>query len=311
MINLCNQELKERWTLEKINETAISEPEYLINSVENRFNSSIEKLIDYILNDKKECKLMLVSGPSSSGKTTFAKIILERLKKKGVLSEVFPFDNFYLGIDKVPILQDGSRDFEAIDSLDIKNIKKCLSTLIKTGECIIPTYDFAKMAPAKEKQHLKNPKAGIVLAEGLHAINPILTEGISPEHIIRIYVDIDSGIKYKDKVFFPPKFLRLSRRVLRDYIYRGTLSLQTLEMWNNILRGEKLYIRPIRRYADVKVDTLHEFEPCVMKNETLKLFEDLPLEVKVSFTEFIESLKKFNEIRKDLVPQDSLIREFI
>ena len=84
MINLCNQELKERWTLEKINETAISEPEYLINSVENRFNSSIEKLIDYILNDKKECKLMLVSGPSSSGKTTFAKIILERLKKMGL-----------------------------------------------------------------------------------------------------------------------------------------------------------------------------------------------------------------------------------
>ena len=80
---------------------------------------------------------------------------------------------------------------------------------------------------------------------------------------------------------------------------------------NNILRGEKLYIRPIRRYADVKVDTLHEFEPCVMKKETLKLFEDLPSEVKVNFTKFMKHLEAFNEIKKDLVPKSSLICEFI
>ncbi len=311
MINFCNQDSKEIWTLEKINSTAKSDPEYLVNSVENRFNQVIEKVIDYVLNEKRESKLILVSGPSSSGKTTFAKILLERLNKKGILSEVFPFDNFYLGIDKVPVLPDGSKDFEAIDSLDIENIKKCLSTLITKGECIIPTYDFAKMAPAKEKQYLKNPKGGIVLAEGLHAINPLLTEGIRPEHIVKIYVDINSGIKHKDKVFYPPKYLRLARRVLRDYIYRGTLSLQTLDMWNNILRGEKLYIRPIRRHAEVLVDTLHEFEPCVMKNETLKLFEDLPAEVKVNFTKFMKHLDAFNEIKKDLIPTDSLIREFI
>lgn len=311
MVNFCNQESKKQWTLEKINEVAKSDPEYLINSVEDRFNLSLERVVDYILNEKKESKLILVSGPSSSGKTTFAKIILERLKKKGVKSEVFPFDNFYLGKDKVPILPDGSKDFESIEGLDVKNIKKCLSTLIKTGECIIPTYDFAKMAPAKEKQCLKNPKGGIVLAEGLHAINPILTEGISSEHIVRIYVDICSGIKHKDKVFYPPKFLRLARRVLRDYIYRGTLSLQTLEMWHNILRGEKLYIKPIRRYADIKVSTLHEFEPCVMKTETLKLFEDLPPEIKINFTKFMKHLGAFNDIKKDLVPKNSLIREFI
>jgi len=311
MINFCNQDSKEIWTLEKINSTAKSDPEYLVNSVENRFNQVIEKVIDYVLNEKRESKLILVSGPSSSGKTTFAKILLERLNQKGILSEVFPFDNFYLGIDKVPVLPDGSKDFEAIDSLDIENIKKCLSTLITEGECIIPTYDFAKMAPAKEKQYLKNPKGGIVLAEGLHAINPLLTEGIRPEHVVKIYVDINSGIKHKDKVFYPPKYLRLARRVLRDYIYRGTLSLQTLDMWNNILRGEKLYIRPIRRHAEVLVDTLHEFEPCVMKNETLKLFEDLPAEVKVNFTKFMKHLDAFNEIKKDLIPTDSLIREFI
>lgn len=311
MVNFYNQDPKEIWTLEKINEAAKTDPEYLINSVENRFNQTIEKVVNYILNEKKESKLILVSGPSSSGKTTFAGIILERLKKKGIESEVFPFDNFYLGSKKVPVLPDGTKDFESIEGLDVENIKKCLSTLIKTGECIIPTYDFAKMAPSKEKQYLKNPKGGIVLAEGLHAINPLLTEGISSEHIVKIYVDINSGIKHNDKVFYPPKYLRLARRVLRDYIYRGTLSLQTIDMWNNILRGEKLYIRPIRRYADVKVDTLHEFEPCVMKNETLKLFEDLPSEVKVNFTKFMKHLEAFNEIKKDLVPKSSLICEFI
>lgn len=311
MVNFYNQDPKEIWTLEKINEAAKTDPEYLINSVENRFNQTIEKVVNYILNEKKESKLILVSGPSSSGKTTFAGIILERLKKKGIESEVFPFDNFYLGSKKVPVLPDGTKDFESIEGLDVENIKKCLSTLIKTGECIIPTYDFAKMAPSKEKQQLKNPKGGIVLAEGLHAINPLLTEGINSEQIFRIYVDINSGIKHNDKVFYPLKYLRLARRVLRDYIYRGTLSLQTIDMWNNILRGEKLYIRPIRRYADVKVDTLHEFEPCVMKNETLKLFEDLPSEVKVNFTKFMKHLEAFNEIKKDLVPKSSLICEFI
>lgn len=311
MVNFYNQDPKEIWTLEKINEAAKTDPEYLINSVEDRFNQTIEKVVNYILNEKKESKLILVSGPSSSGKTTFAGIILERLKKKGIESEVFPFDNFYLGSKKVPVLPDGTKDFESIKGLDVENIKKCLSTLIKTGECIIPTYDFAKMAPSKEKQYLKNLKGGIVLAEGLHAINPLLTEGINSEQIFRIYVDINSGIKHNDKVFYPPKYLRLARRVLRDYIYRGTLSLQTIDMWNNILRGEKLYIRPIRRYADVKVDTLHEFEPCVMKKETLKLFEDLPSEVKVNFTKFMKHLEAFNEIKKDLVPKSSLICEFI
>ena len=309
--NLYGQDLKMRWTLEEINEMAKSDPQYLINSVESRFNSMIEKVINYILVEKKGCKLVLVSGPSSSGKTTFSKIILERLKQKGVLAEVFPFDNFYLGFDHVPILEDGSRDFEAIEGLDIEGIRKSLIDLIHTGECIIPTYDFALMQPKKEKEYLKNPKNGIVLAEGLHAINPILTKGIRPKDIVRIYVDIDSGITHKGKMFFSPKFVRLSRRVLRDYIYRQTLSLKTLKMWENILRGERLYIRPLRRYAHIRVDTLHEFEVCVMKKETLELFEDLPPEIKANFAKFIKSLEKFNEIKKDLVPPNSLTREFI
>lgn len=309
MNNFYSQDSSRRWTLERINDAAKVEPEYLINSVESHFHIKIGKIIDYILNEKENCKLILISGPSSSGKTTFSNMIIEKLKENGVWSDIFSFDNFYRGFDHVPELEDGSKDFEAIDGLDTVEIKKSLTDLIEHGECTIPTYDFAVMAPKKERLFLKVPKRGIIIAEGLHAINPVLTEGINSENVVRIYVDLKVGIRSDDSIFFPTKFVRLTRRVLRDYIHRGTDAERTILMWKNIIRGEKLYIRPIRQYADIKVNTLHSYEPCVMAKETLKLMKDLPGEMDVK--KFVEKLSKFEYIDKKLVPKNSLIQEFI
>ncbi|MDQ5984057.1 MAG: Uridine kinase [Eubacteriales bacterium SKADARSKE-1] len=309
MTNFEGAYMEEKWMLEKINKLALNDPSYLINYVEDSFKNKVKKTIEYILERKNSCKIILVSGPSSSGKTTFANMLCKYLEKAGIWAEILPLDNFYQGIKKVPRLEDGTKDFESIDGLDVNEIKKCLLEIIKIGNTTIPTYDFSKMAPSKKKENIKLPDGGVLIMEGLHAISPAITEGLAQQSIIKIYINVKGGIRDEEGVFFPPKFIRLMRRIERDYKYRYTLPARTILMWQNVSRGEKLYVRPLRKFADISINSLHAYEPCVMAREALDLMKSVPKEIDMNT--FSDKLKQFNWINENLVPKDSLLREFI
>lgn len=301
--------INEGWTLKRINEMALSDPESFVNDVENFFKNEIKKVVKYILERKDNCKIILISGPSSSGKTTFTNMLCEYLGEKGVWAGILPLDNFYQGAKKVPLLEDGTKDFESMDGLDVKNIKNCLSEIIKTGHTIIPTYDFSTMAPSKEKAEITLPPGGVLVMEGLHAISPDITEGLAQQNIVKIYISVKGGVRDDIGVFFPPKFIRLMRRIERDHKYRYTLPERTILMWKNVLRGEKLYVRPLRKFADIRIDSFHAYEPCVMAKDLLELLQSVPEDL--GMESFIDKLKQFNWIDENLVPKNSLLREFI
>lgn len=307
-MNSINKNLNyHKWSFEEINDFAFRNPEYFVNDVEISFKKVLNDTVDKIIG-LKDCKIVLVSGPSSSGKTTFSNMICEELVKRGIWSGRVSLDNFYKGIKGVPVLDDGSLDFESIEGLDIKKIQQCLNEIIKSGSSIIPTYDFSKRAPAVETEKIEVPSGGILLVEGLHAISPKITDKLNQESIIKIYINIISGVRKSDEVFFSPKNIRLIRRIQRDYRYRYTHPKETLHMWNNIVRGEKLYIRPLRNFADIKVDTFHAYEPCVMGKGIINFLEEISDD---NMKDLINRLSQFNSIDEKLVPQDSLMREFI
>lgn len=309
-MTIFNEDYKEmRWTLDKINELATSDAKLFINHVENAFKDEFKNTLEHILKRRNECKVILISGPSSSGKTTFANMLSKALGENGIWSSVLSLDNFYQGIKKVPKLEDGTEDFESIEGLDVKEIKKCLSDIIKTGHADIPIYDFSQMAPSKEKIRIDLPTDGVLIMEGLHAISPVLSEGLEQQNLFKIYINVKGGIRNDEGVFFPPKFIRLMRRIQRDHKYRYTSPEQTIIMWKNVSRGEKLYVRPLRKFADIKVNSLHAYEPCVMAKEMIDLMNEVPENLNMSV--FTEKLKQFNLIDQDLVPRDSLLREFI
>lgn len=302
-----------KWNLDQINYAAKNETKNFIAYTEAFYNKETDSAVKYILSKGDNCKVILLSGPSSSGKTTTATMLRDKLIKHGRWSTIISLDDFYRGLNGVPLLEDGTRDFESINSLNTDEIKECIISLINNGYCDMPTYNFSTMAPNKEKKRVIIPKNGIAIIEGLHALNPILSCNLPADKIVKIYVSVAQGIKENNKTLLSSRDIRLCRRVIRDYNYRYTLPERTLLMWDNVCKGEKKYIEPFKHTSEIKIKSLHMYEMCVMAHKGIELFESVPKSLKFEEdnSHLPDALSKFYPIDPDLVPSDSLLREFI
>lgn len=297
-------------TVKEINDLAINSPEEFIASSEQEFTNQVKQVIDHIVNSENKCKLILITGPSSSGKTTFSKILRSELRRLKIWNDMISLDNFYRGINNIPVLEDGSKDFEALECLDVNQIKKVLSDLLEKGHGDIPLYDFEAQAISGQTVHIEVPQDGIIIVEGIHAINPKLTEGLSDHSILKIYIDVKGGILTEaGDTFIVPESIRLIRRICRDYKYRYTLPVRTMGMWKNVRRGEDLYIKPLEKCADFIINSFHSYEPCIMANDAVPFLNSIPEEFKMS--ELKEKMALFKLLDQSLVPKGSLLREFI
>lgn len=309
MKNLADNFREDFYTLNSLNEAARLEPKKLIRKSEKVFNHRVKNIVNYVTENKSHCKIILITGPSSSGKTTFSKILRRKFRRLGIWNDIISLDNFYKGIKSIPKLEDGSHDFESLEGLDIDGAKKVIIDLLAKGRCDIPLYDFKTMSATENTVHIEVPKSGIIIIEGLHAINPLITEGVVGSNILRIYIDANNMIKFENgEDFIKSENIRLMRRICRDYKYRHILPLRTVEMWKNVRRGEKLYVKPLKEYADFILNTFHYYEPCVMANDVVNFLNYLPKNLEMN--DLKEKLSNFTNIDKDLVPKKSLIREF-
>lgn len=264
--------------------------------------------------DDDNIKIVCIAGPSASGKTTTAHILCKRLEIIGEKPIVVSLDDFYYPPEELPVLPDGSRDFESVNSLNIELIKKCFTEIIKTGKTMLPRFDFKLKKSILDDRLADITNNGIIIVEGLHALNPLITDLVPEENIFKAYISVNCSIEDSfGEQLLSSRQIRLVRRVLRDRIFRNSSVEFTLELWNGVVEGERKYLYCYKNTADAHIKTLHVYEPCVYRDEFLKLKNEVSKETVCYeyFMRTINAIEKFKSMEKSFVPDNSLIREFI
>ena len=299
-------------TVSDINEAALT-PESFIRACEKRYKKEVYAAADNIARNDN-IKIVALAGPSGSGKTTTAHILCDRLSELGETPTVVSLDDFYLSNEKLPRLPDGTLDIESVNALDIPLINQCFNEIICTGKTVLPKFDFASKKSIRQGRAVDISNKGIIIAEGLHALNPLITELVPAENIFKVYISVNCSILDRfGEQLLSSRQIRLARRVLRDRIFRGADVKDTLSLWNGVVEGERKYLYCFKSSADVLIKTLHHYEPCVYKDEFLRLLPLLTPDTPAYeyFLRTAAALEKFESINSNLLPKDSLIREFI
>lgn len=254
-------------------------------------------------------KIVLITGPSSAGKTTSSFKLKQELNALGISSHVLNMDDFFRPLKDVPLKEDGTPDIEGVGAVDVECIKNCLNDILTTGKTKTPTFDFATHSRTKYWNDCILAKNGVVIMEGIHALNPIVTEGIDPEKIYKVYVHCNTDFVFKGKTLFHARQLRFLRRLVRDERERSCTYEKTISTWDEVCAGEDKNIRPFKNTANYHLNSTHFYEPLLYKNMLLHEFDKRKDNETIKL--FLERFKKCSTVDKEFVPKDSLIREFI
>lgn len=291
------------------------DPAEVVARAEAAYHEQISVLCDAI--EKDHLHIILVTGPSASGKTTTAKKIAVEMLRRGELVNRISLDNFYKSVAELPKWEDGYQNYESVEGLDIDCFEAFMENLLQNGVAQMPIFDFTVGRRRSDRTiELNFDDHTYLIIEGIHALNPLLTDPLLPHRMIKVYISVHSDfVDPNGETLLSARDLRLTRRMLRDFYYRGTSAIGTLEMWDYVLRGEDLYIRPFRRYADFHFNSTHGYEPFLYHDPLAAL---LAQSDKSKHSEFAEALDRlaaaepsFFGINSGLIPKNSLIREFI
>lgn len=299
------------FTLNDINENVESNMESFINDAESRFESSVTELADRFTSD---CDIVLLAGPSSSGKTTTAGKIAQKIKNSGRNAYTLSLDDYYRNAADIPLTEKGLKDFENVSALDLDLIHLTFSDLIEKRTAQVPEFDFVSGTRKLETKRVELKKDDLIIVEGIHALNPIITKGLDESHITKVYISVSSRVTDDSgRVIFSKRNLRLVRRMIRDYHYRNTSVEKTLSQWQEVLKGEDKYIFPFERNASFRIDSFHPYEPCLFKSEAVELLGTVGEDSGVYpiASELKNSFSELDTIDMSKLPADSLLREFV
>ena len=294
-----------------INRFALDLPSEFIKECEEEYHALVERIACKITSDK-DVRILLLAGPSGSGKTTTANMICDRIKSHGEGCIVVSLDDFYRSFDdpEYPVLVDGSRDLESVEALDIPLLSETLSCIANSREFLLPKYDFKVSRRVSSTLH-SPMSSGCVIIEGLHALNPRIFSSLPQRSVFKLFISVSTNINHEGERILSGRKIRFVRRMVRDSIYRNASAEMTLAMWKNVLVGEDKYLYPNRKYADMSFNTFHPFELSVTRGFVERLItEDLAQRDPYAMT-VLSAAKMVEPIDISLVPDNSLIREFI
>ncbi len=313
MSNFASGYIKYINHLEQINDGAVTDPANMVEEVEGAYRESLRNVARNISERKKRARIIMLSGPSSSGKTTTAHLLRDYLAGFGIKATIISLDDFYLGRDRTPRLPDGSYDFETVEALDAEKIIACLSGVISTGKFSVPHYSFQLGRPDGEDARYEIAPEEMVIVEGIHGLNPLFTRGLPENSYVKLYVSVKQQIKDANGEVLSPMNLRLVRRIVRDIKYRNSPAERTLSMWPQVIEGENRYIRPYRIWADYTVNSIHIYEPCVLRTVAIPLLRAIEIDsLYYKKARDLESrLMRFEPVDAALVPDGSMLREFL
>ncbi len=298
--------------LSEINSYAAGDFNSFVGACENRYNTMLERIAEQIPHDDEKM-VVLLAGPSSSGKTTTAGKLMNRFKANGRAAYRISLDDFYLEEKSAPLSADGTPDFETVHALDLTLIEKTVGDLLSTGESDVPVFDFGTRRRSNNPNHLSLNDGDVVIIEGLHALNPAITDLLPQNRLFKLYVSVSTRI-YDDEgeVVLSKRDLRLVRRTVRDFKHRSSSVADTFDIWPSVISGENKYLFPFEDRADVKLNSFFSYEPCVIRDEAVRILEKLPdnNEHYEKCARLIENLQKFVPLPDSVMPRDSLLREF-
>lgn len=299
--------------IEYINEKAKSSPQELIKKSEERYENIIGDIAEKVVTDEGR-EIIMLAGPSSAGKTTTARKLCEKLNEKGVKTYVLSLDDFYLNRDDIPYLPDGTQDYETVYALDLPCFEEKVNALLRGKTVKNPIFDFTTGKRSETQfNEITLGDEDVVIIEGLHALNPVITEKIQG-NLLKIYINVSSRIyDEKGNIVLNKRNMRFVRRMVRDFKFRCSTVDNTCKLWKNVTAGEDKYLFPYRHLADIKVNTIHIYETCVLKQQAMELIESSAIsdEYKSDIQKIYKALKRFEDIDSSLVPKNSLLREFI
>lgn len=301
------------YSLKQLNEGIRSDPQAFVDECDAAFHKKVETAAQKIAGHRAESRIILLSGPSGSGKTTTALKIEEQLEKMGIETHTVSMDNYFNTIDPetAPRNREGAIDYESPFCLDVDLLNRHFAMLDRGETIHVPKYEFARqMRSDILSQPMRLGPDELAIFEGIHALNDIIV-GKNPR-AFKLYIAARSSLRDEDgSVVFDHAWLRLCRRIVRDYQFRGSDAAFTLKMWSNVRRGEKLYISPYKENANLMFDSSLAFEFAVLKPIVVPLLEAIPAGKYSEVDDMLRGFEKIEPLDSKYVAPDSLAREFI
>ena len=284
----------------------------IINISEALQEKKLAKIAEDIA-QRKGVKLVLLAGPSSSGKTTSCKRLSIQLAVNGLKPLQISLDDYFVDRDKTPKDENGEYDFESIYALNLDLLNDQFNALFRGEEVDLPKYDFPSGKSIKSGKKLKLEPSNVLVAEGIHALNPELTAHIPEEQIYRVYASALTTILLDNHNYIPTTDNRLLRRIIRDYKYRGVSAQETIHRWPSVRAGENKWIFPFQENADAMLNTAMLYELSVLKMQVEPLLQQVPenCEEYAEAYRLLKFLKYFKGIPYNNLPPTSLLREFL
>jgi len=302
------------YSLEDINFRTVTDPKGFVEESDDIYRKKVEKSADLITENIKNSPIVLLSGPSGSGKTTTAMKISEELNRRGVGTHYVGMDDYFKTVDPktAPRTPEGDLDYESPLCLNMELMNRHFSELSRGESIVVPKYEFSrKMSVFDPSRTLHLKKGEVVIFEGIHALNDMITD--THPDAFKLYISARSDVEFGGNLVFKRTWFRLVRRTVRDYNFRGASAAETMGMWANVRRGEKLHISPFKDKADFQFDSSLPYEMAVMNDMATKLFQSVPEGVErfEELKQVLPAIQLFGVIDEKYVARDSLIREFI
>lgn len=305
--------MKNNYSLSEINRAVQNDAVGFIADCTAEYEKRIDAAVDNIL---KDCRIdiVMLAGPSSSGKTTTAKKLCDGIRRRGGNAYIISLDDFYFNRDDIPINPDGLPDYENVTALDIELISKTFNSLVNEREAEIPAFNFQTGKRENNGNVIHIADDDVIIVEGIHALNPIITQGIDKNHIYKIYISVSSRFTDDEgKILLSKRNIRFIRRMIRDYNFRASQVEFTCFLWQGVLKGEDEFVFPYKNQADEFINSFHPFEECIFRDEAQSLMSHIDENSRyyAEVKKLYDAVERFAPLSRDLLPEDSLLREFI
>ncbi|MEG0771557.1 MAG: nucleoside kinase [Clostridia bacterium] len=309
-MNMTLNSEKYLFDIDKINEKLLSAENFVLDE-EMDFSEAISILAKDIIAKNK--KIILLSGPSSSGKTTTSYNIIDEFKRRKKNCVVISLDNFFVNRDDIPLNPDNTRDFESIHVLNLALIENTFKELINNGKAMLPLFDFQKGVRIDNYKEMVLDSNGVVIVEGIHALNNLIWSSLPEEKIAKVYISVHSNFTKNDEIIMPKRDVRLLRRMIRDFKFRATSPSRTISMWKSVCDGEDKYIRPFSKFANYYINTTFLYDVNALKPYVTEILNTVPPDdVNIEKVKsLLNALSCFDTLDEKYLPSNSLLREFI